>query len=358
MKNPTVTTSQLCIGIDLGDQYCQVCILDRETGEVVEESRLQTKQDAFQRRFGSHEACRIALEVGTHSPWISRLLEEAGHQVIVANPHRLRLIYKNDSKSDKVDAEYLARLASADPKLLHPIQHRREDTQVHRALITMRDRAVACRTKIVNSIRGLSKSLGTPLPKCDASAFHNKCRSSLPSELESICTPMMEQLASLSQTIRQYEKEIARLCEEHYPETARLQQVHGVGPITSLAYILTIEDPSRFKKSRSVGAYFGLRPAKRSSGRQDPELAITKAGDKRMRRLLIQCAHRILEKRGEDCDLKRWGLKLAARGGKSAKKRATAAVARKLSVLLHRLWITAEPYDPFWNSGKAKRATG
>lgn len=354
MTHPSVKTSQLCIGIDLGDKYSQVCAFDRSTGEIVEEGRLRTTPAAFRGRFADQPACRVAIEVGSQSPWVSRLLEDAGHQVVVANSHRLRLFSANGSKSDKVDARYLARLVAADPMLLHPIKHRTEQSQVDRCLLTARDRAVECRTKLVNAVRGMAKSLGTALPRCDAAAFHHKGREALPKELGEICAPLFELLAGLTRTVRSYDKEIERLSEQAYPETARLRQVVGVGPITSLDFVLTIEDPTRFKTSRSVGAYLGLSPKKNSSGARDPELSITKAGDVRLRSNLTQCAQYILGRFGPDCDLRRWGTKLAAKGGKNAKKRAVVAVARKLAVLLHRLWVTGAPYEPLRNAERAR----
>jgi transposase len=355
MTHPSVNTSQLCIGIDLGDMYSHVCAFDRATGEILEEGRLRTTPAAFRARFAEQPACRIAIEVGSQSPWVSRLLEGAGHEVVVANAHRLHLFSAKGSKSDKIDARYLARLVAADPMLLHPIEHRTEQSQVHRCLLTARDRTVECRTKLVNAVRGMAKSLGTALPKCDADAFHHKGRGALPKELEETCAPLFELLAGLTRAIRTYDREIERLSEQEYPETARLRQVAGVGPITALDFVLTIEDPTRFAKSRNVGAYLGLSPKKSSSGARDPELSITKAGDVRLRRNLNQCSQYVLGRFGPDCDLRRWGTKLAARGGKNAKKRAIVAVARKLSVLLHRLWITGEPYEPLRNAERLKR---
>jgi transposase len=143
---------------------------------------------------------------------------------------------------------------------------------------------------------------------------------------------------------------IEQLCQEHYPETHHLRQVSGVGPITALAYVLTLDDPDRFRKSREVAPALGLVPKRDQSGDRDPQLRITKTGDSYLRRLLVGSAQYILGPFGPDCDLRRWGLKLAQRGGKNAKKRAVVAVARKLAVLLHHLWVTGEVYDPFYHS--------
>jgi len=143
--------------------------------------------------------------------------------------------------------------------------------------------------------------------------------------------------------------------EERYPRTRLLRQVPGVGPVTALAFVLALADPSRFRSSRSVGAYLGLRPRRSDSGESMPELRITKAGNGAVRRLLVQCAQYILGPFGPESDLRGWGLKLAGRGGKRAKRVAVVAVARKLSVLLHRLWVSGENYDPLRNSKPAPK---
>jgi len=350
MEHDSTTQLDTCIGIDLGDRYCQVAVLDRATGEIQEESRIPTTQRAFRRRFENLPPARIAIEVGGQSPWVSRLLNEAGHEVLVANSRKLRLIYENDSKSDRVDAEYLARLAAADPKLLHPIQHRGLKTQQHRAILVARDQAVACRTKLINSIRGMAKAVGKRLPSSSTRAFHKNMRSEIPEGLAPAIVPMLDILEAIQQKIYELEKLIETLEKEEYPQTARLRQVAGVGPVIAMNYVLTIEDPTHFPNSRAVGSFVGLRPKQKSSGGGDPELRISKAGDKMLRRHLVQGAQYILGAFGPDTDLRRWGLKLAARGGKNAKKRATVAVARKLAVLLHRLWISGEEYEPLRNS--------
>ena len=158
--------------------------------------------------------------------------------------------------------------------------------------------------------------------------------------------PLLEEIGSLTARIRAFDKVIEELCAEKYPETEIVRQVTGVGPLTALAFVLAIEDPSRFARSRTVGAYFGLVPKQRDSGDQEPQLRIAKTGDEHVRRLLVGSAQYILGPFGPDCDLRRFGLALAARGGKNAKKRAAVAVARKLAVLLHRLWVTGAEYEP------------
>jgi transposase len=342
---------QITAGLDLGDKYSYLCLIDTQSGEVIEESRLRTTPEAFRRRFCSERPLRIAIEASTHSPWVSRLLEECSHEVLVANARKIRLIYANKRKTDEIDAENLARLARLDPKLLYPLKHRGEDSQAHMAIIRSREMLVSCRTQLVNHVRGTVKSFGARLPKCPARSFHNKAPEHIPEALWPALGPILETIGSLTERIREYDRQLEMLCQKHYPETELLRQVEGVGVLTALTFVLTLEDPYRFEKSRSVGAYLGLVPARDQSGDRDPQKRISKEGDEMLRKLLVGSAHYILGPFGSDSDLRRHGEKLASRGAKkNAKKRAVVAVARKLSVLLHRLWVTAEAYDPLYNT--------
>jgi transposase len=339
----------LTIGIDLGDRKSHVCVLDA-SGEVVEESRIATTPKALRARFEGQAPTRIAHEVGGHSTWVSELLKELGHEVIVANARKLRMIFQSDSKNDRLDAEQLARVARMDPKLLYPIEHRDRSARADLAVMRSRDALVTTRTRLVNHIHGVLKSFGYRVKKYAARGFHRKVATQIPDELKPALEPLLKTLAEIAERVSNYEREIDRLSAKAYPETALLSQVNRVGPITALRYVLTIEDPKRIDRSRNVGAYLGLRPRQRQSGQRDPELRITKAGDRELRRLLVQCAQQMLGPFGKDSDLRRWGLELANRGGASAKKKAVVAVARKLAVLLHRLWVTGEVYEPLRNT--------
>jgi transposase len=343
-EQPKVTA-----GLDLGDKYSYLCLIDQQGGEVIEEGRLRTSPETFRRRFASEQPLRIAIEAGTHSPWVSRVLEGCGHEVLVANARKLRLIYANKRKTDEIDAENLARLARLDPKLLYPLRHRGENSQAHMAIIRSRQALVGSRTQLVNHVRGAVKSFGHRLPKCPARSFHNKAPEHIPEALRPALGPILEQIGSLTERIREYERQLEAISKEHYPETDLLRQVEGIGVLTALTFVLTLEDPYRFEKSRVVGAYLGLVPARDQSGERDPQKRISKEGDEMLRRLMVGSAHYILGPFGSDSDLRRHGEKIAARGGKNAKKRAAVAVARKLSVLLHRLWVSGEVYDPLYD---------
>jgi transposase len=353
MSDASKGRPKMTAGLDLGDKYSRLCLIDSQSGEVMEEGRLRTTPEAFRRRFASEQPMRIAIEAGTHSPWASRVLEECGHEVLVANARKLRLIYANKRKTDEIDAENLARLARVDPKLLYPLKHRGEESQAHMALIRSRQALVGCRTQLVNHVRGAVKSFGGRLPKGPAVSFHKNAAEHIPEALWPALGPILETIASLTERIRDYERQLERISKERYPETDLLRQVEGIGPLTALMFVLTLEDPYRFEKSRSVGAYLGLVPARDQSGDRDPQRRISKEGDEMLRRLLVSSAHYILGPFGSDSDLRRHGEKIASRGGKNAKKRAVVAVARKLGVLLHSMWMSAEVYEPLRNTRRS-----
>jgi len=341
-------------GVDLGDVHSHVCILDPVTGDVLEQARLRTRLEDVERYFARQQSMRIALEVGMHSTWFSRTLSQLGHDVTVAHTARVRLIHGGRRKNDQLDAEKLARLLRYDRRLLAPIQHRSQDTQRDLAVLRSRSVLIRARTMLINHVRGVVKSHGLRIAKCDTRTFARHTREMMPTELLPALEPTIDTIDNLATQIQRLDARVHHLCRDTYPETVVLTQVHGVAEITALTFILTLEDPRRFAKSRDVGAYLGLVPGQKQSGGTDPTRGITKTGDRALRTLLIECAQRILGKRGIDSDLKRHGLKIAAVGTKEAKRRAVTAVARKLAVLLHRLWITGEVYEPLKN---AKRTT-
>jgi transposase len=288
MTDTSKEQPKMTAGLDLGDKYSYFFVLDNESGKMIEEGRLRTTPDDLRRRFDSEEQMKIAIEVGTHSTWVSRILHDCGHEVLIANPRKTRLIYSDKRKTDKLDAKKLARLARVDPELLYPIEHRGEESQAHLALIHSRDVLVRSRTQLINHVRGVVKSFGARLPKCSAESFHRRIRHQLPQELEEALVDVVETIGSLTERIRDYERRIERVCKGSYlQETELLQQVAGVGVLTSLTFVLSLEDPDRFKKSRTVGAYLGLVPGKDQSGEQDPGKRISKEGDEMLRRLFF-----------------------------------------------------------------------
>jgi transposase len=336
---------KLTIGLDLGDGSSWYCVLD-ETGAIVLEQKLGTTPKAMKEGFGSMPRGRIALETGTHSPWVSRFLSELGHEVIVAHARNVRLIGESRKKDDRLDAQTLARLARIDPQLLCPVKHRSAKAQADLTVIRARAGLVRARTALVNTARGLAKSYGERLRGCNVRNMNAEKAQGLSPELRTALEPLLGGIESLSERIRECNEGIERLAQESYPQVAQLKQVKGVGTLIALTFLLTLEDAHRFRQSRDVGCYLGLQPGRRNSGQSEPQMHISKEGDPYLRTLLVQGAHHILGPFGADSDLRRWGLKLAERGGKSGKKRAIIAVARKLAVLLHHLWVSGEVYEP------------
>jgi len=339
-EKPAIT-----VGLDLGDRFSHYCMLNQD-GEVVEEGRIQTTEAGFRDHFEDVSRMRIAMECGTHSPWISRLVDKLGHQTIVANARKLRAITENESKNDRHDAEMLAHLAYSNPRLLSPIRHRSVERQRDLNLIHSRDALVRARTMLINAVRGLVKSSGTRLPHCAAKCFETRVGPAMPAELSTAMEPLLEQITALTVRIRAIDKQVEQLAVR-YPEIRLLRTAPGVGPIVAAAYVLTLDRFDAITTSRGAGAFLGLRPRQSQSGSRDPERSITKMGNMYLRRLLVQSAHHILSRFGRDSTLRRWGLKLAASGGKRAKSRAIVAVARKLAVILHTMWRTGDCFKPF-----------
>jgi len=342
---------KLTIGLDLGDRSSWYCMLD-ESGEVLLEQKLGTTPRAMNEVFGGMPRSRIALETGMHSPWVSRVLSALGHEVIVAHARNVRLIGESRKKDDRMDARTLARLARIDPQLLCPVKHRSAKAQADLTLIRARAGLVRARTALVNTARGLTKSYGERLRGCNPRNMNPEKAEGLSPELQRALEPLLAGIESLSQRIREYNERIEGLAQESYPQVALLKQVKGVGTLIALTFLLTLEDAHRFRKSRDVGCYLGLQPGRRNSGQSEPQMHISKEGDPYLRTLLVQGAQHILGPFGAECDLRRWGLKLAERGGRNGKKRAIIATARKLAVLLHRLWVSGEVYEPLRNSNQ------
>jgi transposase len=347
---------RLTIGLDLGDRSSWYCVLD-EAGEVIGEQKVGTTAKAMREAFGAMPRSRVALETGMHSPWVSRLLEERGHEVIVAHARNVRLIGESRKKDDRLDARTLARLARIDPQLLAPVKHRSRQAQADLMVIRARASLVRARTSLVNAARGLTKSYGKRIRGCNPRNMDSEKAQALSPELQTALGPLLQALEALSERIAEYNQQIEQIAQQSYPQTALLKQVKGVGTLIALTYMLTLEDPHRFRKSRDAGCYAGLQPGRRNSGQSEPQMRISKEGDPYLRTMLVQAAHHVLGPFGADSDLRRWGLKLAERGGKNGKKRAVIATARKLAVLLHRLWVSGEVYEPLRNSKRTMLAT-
>src|SRR5262250_335308 len=298
-QSRNISRQQLTIGLDLGDRNSWYCVVD-EAGEIQLEQRVRTNVKALQEVFGGMPRSRMAVEIGTHSPWISRLLRELGHEVIVANARKVRLIGESRKKDDRLDAQTLARLARIDPELLYPVKHRSAQAQADLAVIRARAGLVRARTGLVNRARGLAKSYGEHLRGCNVRNMNPEKAEGLSPELQRALEPLLSAIEELSQRICQYNEGIEALAQASYAQVALLKQIKGVGTLIALTFLLTLEDPHRFRKSRDVGCYVGLQPGRRNSGQSEPQMHISKEGDPYLRTLLVQGAQHILGPFGSD----------------------------------------------------------
>src|SRR3979409_911649 len=239
---------KLTVGLDLGDRWSFYCVLD-EAGEVLLEQKLPTTPEAMKQTFSRISQSRIALETGTHSPWVSRLLTELGHEVIVAHAQKVQLITKSSRKDDRHDAQTLARLARVDPELLGPVRHRSAKAQIHLTVIRARAELVSARTALVNAARGLAKSHGERLRKCGTEQVSREVAAELSAELREVLEPLLKEIESLNERIKEYNARMEKIAKESYPQVALLKQVKGVGTQIALTDVLTLDDPRRFAKS-------------------------------------------------------------------------------------------------------------
>ena len=297
----------------------------------------------------------MTIEVGTHSPWISDHLVREGCEVFVANARKLRAVYENERKCDALDARMLAKIARLDPDLLSPVTHISQEAMADRLVLGNRDRLVEHRTALVQSVRFSLKSLGLRVASCSAPVFPRRVRETLAGHgtLLAGIEPVLTVVAAMNSSIAELDRQVERLGAEKYPVAQKLRQIPGVGPVTSLAFVLAVEDPSRIGATRDIGAYFGIVPRRDQSGNSDKSLGISKTGNAYVRTLLVQCAQHILGPHGPESDLRRFGLRLAERGGRAAKRKAIVAVARKLAVLMLSLWKSGEDYRPLRGAATA-----
>lgn len=344
----------ITIGMDLGDKN-HIAVVCDANGYELNVAKVTNTKMGISKFFTQYKGSTVAIEAGTHSPWISRLLEQMDCNVYVGNPRKLRFIWDSTDKSDERDARMLAMVCRIEPKLLWPLRHRNSQAQADLVMIKSRDALVRCRAQLINHARGVVKTHGERLPACSTESFTKRCQDHVPTALWPALESVFKAIAQVSDQIRNLDYKIEQLSRQQYPETMWLQQVSGVGPISALCYVLTIEDPARFGKSRQVGPFLGLTPRRDQSGKIDKQLPISKAGNNYLRKLLVGSAHYILGPFGPESNLRRHGLAIAARGGKNAKKRAAVAVARKLAVLLHRLWTDKQVYLPLHSEHERKK---
>lgn len=324
-------------------------------GEVTEEGTVAMARPAMTKFFAEQASSRVVLEASGSSRWTAQLALAAGHEVIIGNPRKLRHITRSYTKSDRNDAYKLADLGQVRPRLLSPVGLRLDKSHCGRMRQRVRTQLIEIRTSLIHLVRGCARSSGHALPKCSTPSFTRMCAKHQPEGYKQILGPALAQPAALQEQIVAVDKETARLGEDVFPEAAIMRQVVGVGPVLSLAFVCAVDEPTDFAESRSVGAYFGLAPKSKQSGDRSPQPRISTQGDPEVRRLLVSAATYILGPFGPDCDLRRYGERIRASGSQGARAKARIAVARKLAVLLHRLWMTGEVYEPLREQRLATR---
>ena len=340
------------IGMDMGDKNHKAIGLS-EDGEIVDRCEVPCTPEGVRDYLKRHPGALLAVETGTHCRWVSRAGLELGHEVLVGNARKLRVIWESSRKNDWRDAEMLAKVARADRTLLHPVTLRGDEDQGLMRLVKARDLLVKGRTGVVNQIRGFCKSEGAPLRKCSAASFARLEEDVAPAVRE-VAKPLFAVLRELSQKIGLYDALIADAVKRlHGGEAALLEPIAGVGPVTAAAFLAAVGDPATFGSARDAGPYFGLTPGQDQSGGKDPQKKISKEGNAIVRRLLVTAANYILGPFGPDCELRRHGLRLAERGGMNARKRAKVAVARKLAVLMLAILRDRSEYRPLTKGAAA-----
>ena len=356
MNNLSRASEKIYFGLDVSQKTIEIFAVMGEDGISMGKisNDRNSLEEFFDKIHAPAKAITVALETGTHSAWISRCLEKRGHEVIVAHARDLAFIYKDSKKSDRIDAEKLARMARADKRLLHPVMLMDRKRQEALLAIKARDLLVKNRTCIINAMRGYLRSFGIE----DSEYSHdtiNQLYSTLPKEIRLNLRGLFTALTAMNNCIKDYDRRIAKMAQE-YPETQTLQQIKGVGPLIALTFALVIGDPKRFT-SRECSSYTGLAPKRDQSGEVDKQLGITKCGNNLLRRLLVQGAQYIMGPFGEDCNLRDFGNRIAQRGGSIARKKAKVAVARKLAIIMLALWRNPDvAYDPHFKRNRKKIA--
>ena len=356
MNNLSRGSEKIYFGLDISQKTIEIFAVMGEEGYSMGKISNDRKslEEFFDRLPAPANAVTVALETGTHSAWISRCLEGRGIEVIVAHARDLAFIYQGTKKSDRIDAEKLARVARADKKLLHPVKLMDRKRQETLLAIKARDLLVKNRTCIISAIRGFLRSFGIDDHEYSHEVI-NQIYPVLPKEIRLNLRGLFTALTAINNCIKDYDRRIAKITQE-YPETRTLQQIKGVGPLIALTFALVIGDPKRFT-SRECSSYTGLVPKRDQSGEVDKQLGITKCGNKLLRRLLIQGAQYIMGPFGEDCDLRDFGNRIARRGGSISRKKASVAVARKLAITMLALWRNPNvTYDPHFKTNRKKVA--
>lgn len=348
------------IGADVSDRTTKICVMTKAEGgerRIVVETTCATTKAGFEEALSKFDrSWPVVFETGTHCRWMDRLFKEMGFKTIVGNPGKIPSITKSNTKNDRNDARELARLAIADPAMLHPVFLRDEVYQQMLRFHHSRNMLISQRTQTINQIRGFAKSMGHRIECSSTEKFHELSKADWPRELEECAWPLMGVLKTVNLKIKAYDRLIERLAErpEFKPMVERVRVVYGVGVIGSTVFVAAIGGrPDRFDHTRDIGAYLGMIPKQDQSGDDDKQLHITHAGADIVRATLVECAGVVMMSNAKDTDLKLKGLRIAMHGGGIAKKKAKVAVARALAVtMLAMLKDPEREYVPLSEEGR------
>lgn len=348
------------IGADVSDRTTKICVMTKAEGgerRIVVETTCATTKAGFEEALSKFDrSWPVVFETGTHCRWMDRLFKEMGFKTIVGNPGKIPSITKSNTKNDRNDARELARLAIADPAMLHPVFLRDEVYQQMLRFHHARNMLISQRTQTINQIRGFAKSMGHRIECSSTEKFHELSKADWPRELEECAWPLMGVLKTVNLKIKAYDRLIERLAErpEFKPMVERVRVVYGVGVIGSTVFVAAIGGrPDRFDHTRDIGAYLGMIPKQDQSGDDDKQLHITHAGADIVRATLVECAGVVMMSNAKDTDLKLKGLRIAMHGGGIAKKKAKVAVARALAVTMLALLKAPErEYVPLSEEGR------
>ena len=330
------------IGIDVHKKTSQVCI-GTESGELIE-LRISTSHEALATVFAERARARIVIEASTESEWVARWLEELGHEVIVADPN-FAPMYATRSRKVKTDRRDARTLCEACRLGAYRPAHRASDEARHRrAQIAVREALVRTRTKFISLTRALLRREGIRIRSGGTPTFVTRVEElSLPAHLSLEVAPLLAMLEPLTGQIRAADKRLSKLVEDD-EVVARLCTVPGIGPVTAVTFVAVVDRVARFQSAAQVRAYLGLVPREYSSGERRMRGHLTKAGNSRLRSLLVEAAWGVLRhKKPETEALREWTLRISARRGKRI---AAVALARKLAGILYAMWRDQKPFEP------------
>jgi transposase len=337
------------VGLDVSLKQTSICVVD-QAGSVVREGVVDSDPEligAFVRS-KAPGALRIGLETGPTTTWLWTELKRLGLPVICIDARHAKAVLKMQiNKSDRNDAAGIARIMQTG--WFKEVRVKNIDSHLIKALLVSRALLVKIKRDLENQIRGLLKNLGLIIGRAKFNVFAVRAEELIEDrpELEAVIKPLLAARKVIEGQVADLDRKVLKLAR-HDVQVRRLMTVPGIGPVTALCFKATIDDPTRFKRSRSVGAYVGLTTRRHASGEVDWSGRISKCGDAMLRMYLFEAAGVLLTRVPKWSALKAWGIRLAKRNGL---RKAKVAVARKLAVILHRMWIDETEFN--WSKKEA-----